>query len=165
MKSLRLILWDDCNRQCKDCPNHGTEDAEVLDMGTLGGYDEILLTGGEPLLYPRRLTEVIQEIRAYTLAPIYVYTAMSSPVDWFIRILKQVDGITLTLYNRTDVRHAGVATGYIKDQLLYRKSLRLNTFGVDVPKWMTKVWDHNRKVFIEDCVLPANETLRRWHEN
>jgi hypothetical protein len=163
-KSLRLILWDDCNRECARCPNHGTEDAEILDLGDLGGYDEILLTGGEPMLYPRQLRLAVYQLREYNPdAKIYVYTAMPYPLPWFIDVMGAVDGVTLTVYNTADFENAKLATAAMMDHQVAGKSNRLNMFrSFELPSWMSKWWNVNEKVFIEDCPLPAHETLRRW---
>jgi hypothetical protein len=165
MKSLRLILWDDCLRQCKDCANRAPEavNAEVLDRSTIDQYDEIILTGGEPLLYPQRLVRAMTYIRTQMKpsAKMYVYTAMPHPVEAFIKMLKLADGVTLTLHSQRDVRDAGIATAYIIDNLLAHKSLRLHSFGATVPEWKN-VWEYKDKVWLEECPLPENETLRRW---
>jgi len=165
MKSLRLILWDDCNRRCKNCANNGTGDAPKVDMDTLHEYDEILLTGGEPMLYPRTVRRIVYAIRDRAPnAKIYMYTALVEPIQWFIDVVGAVDGVTLTLHTAKDMQAAQLATAAIIDNLCTHKSYRLNTFfsPVAIPGWMAKVWKHTPKMWIEDCPLPKNETLRRY---
>jgi organic radical activating enzyme len=163
VKSLRLILWDDCNRRCKHCANHGTENVETVDMDTLHEYDEILLTGGEPMLYPRTVRRIVYRIRDKAPnAKIYMYTALVQPIQWFIDVVGAVDGVTLTIHTAKDMQDAQLATAAIIDNLCTHKSYRLNTFvPVDLPGWMARLWKHTSKVWLEDCPLPANETLRR----
>ena len=77
--------------------------AEIKDLSELAGFREILITGGEPLLNPRRTLGIIEKIKC--LSPdskIYVYTA------WFDEkladIIEEVDGIHYTLHAHSSKR-------------------------------------------------------------
>jgi molybdenum cofactor biosynthesis enzyme MoaA len=54
-----------CNRNCPKCCNKSFDiDEEVPLVNGISQYDEILLTGGEPMLELERLLSIIETIRA-----------------------------------------------------------------------------------------------------
>ena len=71
-------------------------------------YEQIMFTGGEPLLYPSnvdRLANSIKDIVSiqYGYTPkIYVYTAVCDSMYLYIG-LKSLDGVVLTPHNERDV--------------------------------------------------------------
>jgi hypothetical protein len=138
------------------------------------GYDEIMLTGGEPTLKLELLRDTISDIRKHNpVARIYVYTSniffiLNILVDW-------VDGVTLTLHNNRDssLLQTFESTMPCLDLLInpcakniitahVPKSLRLNVFrGVRVPElrndWIIK----KDIVWIKNCPLPKDEIFMR----
>ena len=134
-------------------------------------YDQILITGGEPLLYYQQLIGCIQAMRVVTRAKIYVYTAMTVYKRTFkpiYSVIKYVDGITLTLHTQEDVDnfkqvlYSITASNKIAEAFA-GKSLRLNIFegldvsGLDLSDWIVK----DNMVWIKDCPLPDDEEFRR----
>jgi len=169
MKKLRLLLWEDCNRSCEGCCNKDWDLKNLPVVESYDGYDEILLTGGEPMLYPEKLQKLIMKIGWENVnAKKYMYTAdLSMPLQ-VIKTLTFLDGMTVTLHEQSDVD-----TFFKFNILLYAmnidlsyKSLRLNIFkGVDVepieknevPLWHTS---RNRE-WIKNCPLPKDEVFMR----
>ena len=170
-KKLRLLLWDECNRACDGCCNKGFDLPNLPVCGSYKGYDLIMLTGGEPMLYPDRLKTVIGEIRGETDARIVLYTAKTDDADALIEIAGLLDGLTVTLHDPSDVKpflafddrfarhriyHAGTNR---KDQ-----TFRLNVFSearID-PGEITAKWNVKDNIkWIIDCPLPAGEVLMR----
>ena len=47
-KTLRLLLFEDCNRNCKKCCNKQWDLKLLPEVGSFKDWDEIILTGGEP---------------------------------------------------------------------------------------------------------------------
>jgi hypothetical protein len=149
---------------------------------SLKGYDEILITGGEPMLFPHKIievcTQVIDEYTSLTkvglpvtLCPpsIFLYTAKARPALNLIAMLHWVDGITLTLHEQEDVKDFKELQKFIRPIFGQKKflSLRLNVFshvditGVDITGWSVKkdmVWE-------KDCPLPDDETFCRWESS
>ena len=164
--SLRLIMWNDCHRGCRSCPNKALNDVPVF-HGNYRDYSEVILTGGEPLLYPDRLYDTIRDIRTQSAARIYVYTAMSSPVGDVLSTIATADGITLSIYNRHDVISAKRLTDSIPGFLRSpRRSLRLNVFDNLVDPcaiWCAGIWSVVGKEYLNDCPVPSHEDLFRLH--
>ena len=163
MKVLRLLLFSACNRNCDQCCNKDWDLAALPVERDFTKYDEILLTGGEPMLSPRRIYEAVEAIRAQnTTAKIYLYTAMVRPVLVGL-LLENLDGVTLTLHEQSDVTLAFLE--FLKwAPRTGNKSLRLNIFaGVTLPEnadlrdWQVK----KDIVWIPQCPLPINETFAR----
>ena len=121
-------------------------------------YRLIMLTGGEPMLYPEIIREAIAAIRRQTNVPIYLYTAMPEQLDALMPLL---DGVTVTLHTPEDIP---VFQSFDRTaQNLTGKSLRLNVFDevgtvICRPEWQVK--DHMRW----SSQLPAarGEVLMRY---
>lgn len=164
MRTLRLLLWEDCPRSCTKCPNKTISEIPPL-TEDLANYDEIILTGGEPLMHIAKLIQIICLFRKETTAPIYIYTAGLIDVRDALYMLRMVDGITLSVYNKDDANWAIMFTGAIHAQGLQYKSLRLNVFdGVISPDewWVEGTWEHKHKQYLDDCPIPEHEDFRRW---
>lgn len=101
MKSARVITTFECNRNCPYCSNNYksliSQGKEEDNLDFVKDYDEIILTGGEPMLYPERLLDLIKNIKVVNPnVKIYLYTAKWEP---FIQtILHYIDGLTYTLH-------------------------------------------------------------------
>ena len=160
-KNLRLLLFSECDRRCKGCCNKDWNLDALPVCTSFTGYDLIMLTGGEPMLKPKLIKSTAKAIRAQTNAPIIVYTAKTSKPDGFIDVLRNVDGVTLTLHTQGDVAGFYRLNEKLLTARLEPKSLRLNVFKgikVDVPiYWQVK----NNIEWIANCPLPSNEVFMR----
>ncbi len=170
MKTLRLLFTAKCNRNCLGCVN---KDWNLQNLPKINSFDfdEIIITGGEPLLFPEQLIGYIKAIRAISKAKIYVYTAMTvvnGTFKPFYDILPYVDGVTLTLHNQKDAdnfKHVLYSMEYDNwpKDYIENKSFRLNVFkGIELPinfrafyKWKVK----KDIIWIKDCPLPENEVF------
>lgn len=105
-KSARVIVTYKCNRSCPGCCNsHGNEVRKINDIQELLRYEEIILTGGEPMLLGEKLLGFIERLRGLDYeGDIYLYTAYWKPILNHLHIIKAVDGITFTIHaESTDV--------------------------------------------------------------
>jgi len=163
MKKLRLLVTTYCPRNCEGCCNQDW-DSDKLPVARDFDYDEILITGGEPLCDIEIFStiEVIEAIQTLFPNPkrkIYIYTS----IPYACTILGYCDGVTLTLHTQED---ANVFVSWYKAWNLEsgRKSMRLNVFkGVTLPKeidvsnWKVR-WDME---WIKDCPLPEDEVFMK----
>jgi len=182
-KKLRLLVTAKCHNKCPMCCNNQF-DIEKIPVVDRLDYDEISITGGEPLLTGvyGRTTLLAFEIKGVfrTLgipAPkLYLYTAW---VDY--RALRDCsydfDGICLTLHSKRDVtkfvemndimlgneRYEWSGRGFDPDC-----SLRLNLFAdmkallpndIDLSMWKVKDME-----WVKDCPVPEGEDFRRIKE-
>ncbi len=162
MKKLRLVMFEECNRACVGCCNNDW-DLKGLDVVTdFHNYDEILLTGGEPMLKPMLIIETVNRIRKQTNAPIFMYTAKSKRALDLVAVLHCLDGITLTLHEQYDVKPF-IELNNIITKIGITKSLRLNVFeGIDIAGIDLSLWNvKDNMVWMKDCPLPADEIMKR----
>lgn len=160
---LRLLLLSECNRSCKGCCNKDWDLDALKVCESFKGYDEIILTGGEPLLNPGLIRETVRRIRAESSAPIYLYTAWRDDPWLLATTLMLVDGITLTLHTRKDTEPFEEFNKVIKFLGIEGKSLRLNVFhGVSTGKADLSNWVVKKNMrWIKDCPLPTDEVFMR----
>jgi molybdenum cofactor biosynthesis enzyme MoaA len=163
---LRLLVTKDCDRSCKGCCNKNWDLDGLETVQSFKGYDEVLLTGGEPMLDRDRLLRVIDRIKQENPdAKIYMYTAMvKKPVALTSILLHYLDGITLTLHEKSDVKDFMRFDTLLSTCLTSAKSLRLNVFkGINVNEehlrcaWIVK----SGMKWIKDCPLPKDEVFMK----
>ena len=166
-KTLRLIFTPECNRSCPGCCNKDF-DLPNLPRPTHFNYDEIFITGGEPLLYLAQVIGFIKAIRLVSTAKIYIYTAYQSArgASMFLDLLLYVDGITLTLHEQRDWELFQQFESATRNnpELFLEKSLRLNIFDEVIfePEKISSHWRvKSNIVWIENCPLPENEVLMK----
>jgi organic radical activating enzyme len=133
-----------------------------LELALNWDYDEIIITGGEPMLRPNITADFIETIKAQTSASIYLYTAMPTYVTE--RVMSLLDGLTVTLHDQSDVLPFLRVASFL-ESLSDDKSMRLNIFkGVKllsfakVPLWQVK----DNIEWIKDCPLPENEVFQKY---
>lgn len=169
MKKLRLLLFEKCNRSCEECCNKGFDLNALPVVQNYSEYEEIVLTGGEPMLNVPLLLGTVSAIReANPEAKILVYTAKINRINLIWEVLKSVDGLTVALHEQKDVIHFlrlnEALSHFSKDYGLYDRSLRLNVFkGVAVTKDRDlPLWGVKRGIeWIKDCPLPTDEVFMR----
>ena len=161
---LRLLLNKDCDRSCAGCCNKDWDLDNLPICKTYKDYEEIILTGGEPMLYPVRVLETINEIRTENpKAKIILYTA--KPIDdaLFRYMMCKLDGITITFHEQKDVGHFNKVWRVFYKEELEKKIIRLNVFkGIDissVDKEGIRVKEN--MVWIKNCPLPEDEVFER----
>jgi hypothetical protein len=166
MKKLRLLLFDKCNRSCEGCCNNDYDLNKLPIETDFSIYRKIFLTGGEPMLDPYKIMKATRKIRSQNPeCGIYLYTAMVTNINFVMNILHEIDGITLTLHDNSDVlpfrKFNHVLWGY---DLKY-KSMRLNIFKkviihpFDIPYF----WKIKKDIkWIKNCPLPPGEVFKKF---
>ena len=176
MKTARVIITYDCNRNCIGCCNKNWKHDKPIHLFSteqLKKFDQLIITGGEPLLNPKRLHELL---RAFHLFPsgtygfidnIVLYTADSlNLLHIFDDIAPYFSGLTLTLHEQEDVESFYILNDFLS-QKVTNISFRLNIFSnivftspIDLSIWKIKYID-----WIKDCPLLNNETLFYYAQN
>ncbi len=169
MKS-RLLITEKCNRNCSGCCNKNYDLLSLEPETNFKGYDEIILTGGEPMLNTDLLKSAVRDIRNQTNAPIYMYTAKTAPCyDLVDILLNHIDGVTVTLHEQNDVEPFLMFDTVLREYRTDNKSLRLNVF-TDIHLdlyWVFNRWTVTPNiVFRKNCPLAKNEVFKRiWWES
>ena len=164
MRKLRLLLLSSCNRTCEGCCNQQW-DLESLPVCTdYSGYDEVMITGGEPMLSPPRILAAVRRIIREHKGRTILYTAKVDRVMEALIVLAAVEGMTVTLHEQSDVTPWMTFRDEIRRVFQEApKSLRLNVFaGIvlpeDVAGWVVK----ENIEWIKDCPLPDGEEFMRY---
>jgi MoaA/NifB/PqqE/SkfB family radical SAM enzyme len=170
-KILRLLVTKDCHRSCPGCCNNDWDlDNLPRPIGLLSylRYDEVLLTGGEPLLRLKTLYDIVKNIRSLNnYAKIYVYTNKLDVLTDLLYAWKITDGLTITLHNQEDADKFVDIYRQLPNWVLH-KSNRLNIFEdikLDIIEcnntWLCGFKLKQNIQWIKDCPLPKNETFMR----
>lgn len=166
---LRLLVTTQCPNKCPMCCNNSW-DFSKLPVVEHFNYKEVMITGGEPLLFPEEVTLLSDAIKnGNRLAcnhkvSVFIYTALA---DNIITILPHVDGVVYTPHSDKDIesflglnRIIGLFPESVKN-----KSLRLNLFAnmkklipqyTDLSHWQVK-----DMIWVKDCPVPSDEEFKR----
>lgn len=162
---LRLLITEKCNRNCKGCCNKQHDLTKLSTICNFTSYDEIMVTGGEPLLDMGLFVRVITDIRTTSPnARIYVYTAYVHSPERLEIALAMTDGVTVTLHEHGDSQHLQDTIDELPADLFKGKSMRLNVFeGIPLPAYLPHDWHTRCGIrWIEDCPVPADEIFMRY---
>lgn len=165
MKKARLIVTYECQRNCAGCCNknwRGKPPTVLKNIDQLIWYDEVCITGGEPVLFPTYAANLILDIKYLSRqTKVYVYTAAVEHPKELGLVTRVSDGICLTIHTQKDmdVFEAGVYKASVFN--LFGKSMRLNIFkGVAArAKWFTGWKVKTDLEWRKDCPLPEGEEL------
>ena len=183
----RLIVTRACNRQCAGCCNWNIgkgiipEPRRVELLEDLMRYEEVMITGGEPVLVPFLAHGIAANLRArnYT-GRILLYSATFER-DFYERIAPYIDGIHFTLHAEATSRdifdfmafqdwatHRGEVRGpkvsyhpvnplsvraYIDPRVQGEVVIRPSVFKrLEVKPWIDE----------GECPLPEGEELLQW---
>lgn len=165
MKIARVVTTWRCHRDCDLCCNKKLlVEPRPCSIADLTGYDQVLLTGGEPMLYPEQVVAVARELRLRTPPKqqrIYLYSALAHPA--FPEVLKWIDGVHFTLHHplmHFDLEGFKWFQGLLVSQAGLGKSFRLYVDPrIDrsvkiVPNRWARV---EVKPWLDECPLPENE--------
>lgn len=174
MKKARIVVTLECNRDCENCCNKEGVFNQHKILGNITDvldYDEIIITGGEPMLIWDRVYNLIVFIRdAGYCGRIYLYSAL---YNWHLErayslILDIIDGLCFTVHNEAKDREIMELKELSESSMLEdnkNKSLRLHIDSrlydsYDFSNIDFSNWTVVRKLkWLENCPLPENEEL------
>lgn len=165
-RTARLIVTYSCDRNCPGCCNNQPQNVTKVDIKSLRGYEEVVLTGGEPMLLGDKfLIGLIKTLRKQNKNQrIYLYTANTS-LDEHIKVLDLLDGVTVTLHAEAtddDIRGLKYMSEYLwGEDLDLRLFIDERVYGrYDLSNIRMSAWDVVRKLQWKDKCEPAdNEDL------
>lgn len=152
-KKLRLLVTTKCPNKCPMCCNNSW-DFSSLPVVDRWNYEEIMITGGEPLIHTNKVAELIRSIRVIS----EVYT----------------DGVVLTPHSQIDIDKFVELNSMMqevketKSDFIKGKSLRLNLFAdmkLLLPEHIDlSLWNVKEIEWVKDCPVPQGEDFRRIKE-
>jgi len=171
--TVRLIMFLDCPRSCPGCcneyPSIKAQMRPISSLDDLEPYEEVILTGGEPMARPVRTLAFLLRLRKrFPEKPVFLYTAMLHRKALEAAI-PHLAGLQYTLHADSGVTE--VEDMHMLELLLTMKgnggSYRLkldSTMAVPVTP-DADVWSSiERKPWrtAGDCVVPPHEDLLIW---
>lgn len=172
MDKLRLLVTPDCNRNCPGCGNEKCDIESLPVERDFSQYKEVILTGGEPLLHPEKVEHISLEVLSQNeRAKVYLYTAHLHFMDpkEALRVMRVVDGITLTLHSQRDVyqffRFAYFINPILEllDKIYGKKSYRLYVkTGLSLVATPPSRWGVKLIEEVEECSIPEGKVVKRW---
>ena len=170
-KKLRLVVTEKCHNKCPMCCNNRF-DLKTIPVVDRFDYDEISITGGEPMLYPDKVADIADTLRKAAKIiganpKIWLYTSKLNPIT-FIIIAKYIDGVCYTPHNDDEVvMFKAINRMLLRSEVGIDKegfSLRLNLFKEQahaLKKENLSLWKVKNMVWIKDCPIPEGEDFRR----
>ena len=169
-KKLRLLVTTKCPNKCPMYCNNSW-DFSSLPVVDRWNYEEIMITGGEPLIHTNKVAELIRSIRG--ISEVYVYTSIAA-WDRVRTILGYADGIVLTPHSQSDIdkfvelNNMMQEVNETKSDFIKGKSLRLNLFAdmkLLLPEHIDlSLWNVKEMKWLENCPLLQGEDFRRIKE-
>jgi hypothetical protein len=176
----RLVVTMACNRHCYNCCNQEEvfeERQSLKNLDDLLDYDEIMITGGEPMLIADKVLTLIQYLRDKDYkGKVYLYSAYYDK-EWldehfprkFTRILRSIDGFQFTVHNEATDKEITqlkqLCDHYALKEENQRLSLRLSIDArlyerYDFSNIDFSSWGVVRKLkWLDNCPLPKGEQL------
>lgn len=169
MKIARVITTWACPRDCDNCCNKDpgiVEQAKPCSVADLQAeYDQVILTGGEPMLHPVRILNIIKQLRRQThpnVQKIFLYTAMFTPA--LHGLVPRLDGVHFTLHYPL---RRGDVWGFYRFQNLAQHAGPEKSFRLYIEPRITKpisiipsAWARVKvKPWLDQYPLPPNEEL------
>lgn len=163
-RTARCICTYKCNRKCPGCVNsiHPRNSIAIIGDAQWECYDEIILTGGEPLLFMTQLIDLIDRIKhnrviLYTNAPSYAQ---------LFALSQMIAGVTITLHNNSDAERFNdnfykfFGGNHGADGLLFFVRI-YEAVSIRVTRYPNVQYKMCKWVEPEQCKLGPNETLYR----
>ncbi len=184
MKTLRLVVTYDCIRDyamcCNKLDDYPPEKVKSVNENflpqALESYDEIVVTGGEPVMFHSKLIELSKQINLAGCIKSYVNTAMTSiDIDEFNSLCAHFDGVTMTIHDQDALEEffalvVQINCSWAMHWLYQDTSLRVNIFKdicMSSNDWslISRFWDVKKDyVWKNYCSLPKHETLLKLED-
>jgi len=167
--TARILITQQCNRNCSGCCNTYktvmNTAKHISNLNDMNKYDEIIITGGEPMLKVNRTILIIKQIKKINpKAKIYLYTALFR--EEMHDIIKLVDGIQISLHAEADCEdvvgfekfehmaldyyHDKTFRAYIEPKVAHRLFINPKVWTrLEIKPWMEE----------GNCPLPSHEEL------
>lgn len=178
-KKLRLLVTMDCPNNCPLCCNNQF-DIEKIPTVDRWDYEEICITGGEPLYRNSsdviEIAKTIRKIQAMmgVKSKIYLYTASVWP-SFLIDVIREkcyddcqgkrlFDGIVFTPHNKKAIRALYSVTKAITERdkdFSFRLNLFKNIEEQINLEDIKEIWNIKSMEWIENCPIPQGEDFRR----
>ena len=172
-KKLRLLVTKKCHNDCEKCCNK-LYDLNKVPVVDRFDYEEINITGGEPLLLGEELFDLVMSLKFLSTringkpCRIYVYTAIPKyKIEVLAGIVPYIDGLCVTPHTDDDIVGLRKFNNFKKAINCKHLSLRMNLFA-DIKQKLhpedLEGWKLKDMEWLDDCPVPAGEDFRRLYQ-
>jgi hypothetical protein len=172
MRKARVLITKKCDRDCDGCCNKSSildSMKDITDLQILQEYQVIMITGGEPILVPEKLMDLLHWLDEHMehTTPIYLYSARYDR-KIYEKIMSLINGLHFTLHaeaNDEDIADLKALSLFLKGYGRHHQSLRLAIdtrvySRYDLSNIDLSAWSVVRKMtWLKDAPLPAGEEL------
>lgn len=173
-RKLRLLVTTMCHNSCPKCCNKQYDMSKVPVLDRFD-YDEVCITGGEPMLNPPRVrrTATMFKLAANAMGKdvkVYLYTARMDPANLFNMVVTRsvLDGVVVTPHSADDIKEFKYLNRRLNEEDLMKLpnlcSLRLNLFS-DVKEQLRgenlSYWKVKDMEWLDECPVPEGEDFRK----
>jgi organic radical activating enzyme len=151
--SLRLIVTQICNRACHYCANTKYDSFDTVEIDDLDDYGQLVLTGGEPMIIPHIVMEIVK--RYHHEHEIFMYTQIPAPA--YHVIFNFLSGVTVTLHDKLNLRTLAYYEDFIQ-QYTGNCNWRLYLMPeMHDTEYNPDLWDVVRKIeILDECPCPED---------
>lgn len=173
-RKFRLLVTTMCHNSCPKCCNKQYDMSKVPVLDRFD-YDEVCITGGEPMLDPPRVRRLATMFKMAADAmgkdvKVYLYTARIGPVTLHNMVVMEriLDGVVVTPHSADDIKAFKYLNWRLNEMDLMEVpdlcSLRLNLFpdvkeqlrGENLSYWKVKDLE-----WLDECPVPEGEDFRK----
>lgn len=173
-RKLRLLVTTMCHNSCPKCCNKQYDMSKVPVLDRFD-YDEVCITGGEPMLNPPRVKRIATMFKSTADAmgknvKVYLYTARMDPANLFDMVVRRsiLDGVVVTPHSADDIKEFKYLNWRLNEEDLRKLpnlcSLRLNLFS-DVKEQLRgenlSYWKVKDMEWLDECPVPEGEDFRK----
>lgn len=164
MKISRIIITTECILHCEYCCNKLPEIQNSFKMITLEqfvnmDYDVVNITGGEPMLSPRKVNYLVNKLSLKHKKPlIYLYTTGLVWDDNINYWIKNLDGVNIGCHDNFRFAYEGA-----KEWKRYVKNIRFHIEENKITKIQKELLEKNGLDLVEWKMNECNNTKEdRW---
>lgn len=160
MKKMKLLVTNKCDKKCEMCLNNKINTMSLPIAKSFKRFDEVTIVGGEPsLLSFPELMSIIHKIKKdNSLCKIFLHTL--KPSRSIEKILRLLDGVTVSLQFKDDIDDFMSFALYIKsrEKIFEEKILKLDIFkSIDLQRFdfanpVFHLWEINANIgYFDNC--------------
>lgn len=169
-EKLRLLITTKCPNNCSLCCNKNFDLDSLENVNSFDQYDEVSITGGEPLLNFGVTTGLVMMLQGIG-KKVYLYTSVPDYSSFRTCVSYGITGITLTLHTKKDLDKFLIVNKWMCEEdipnMFEHSSLVLKHSGnLGITQKQIEedfyLWKVKEFTWRENCPIPEGEDLKKF---